>query len=95
MKEDISNSIALRQNTINELIKLKNTIDESIDKEVKFVIETTQLGGYFDVAPFKRKDKLPVTNNTMKLVIDGLIKKEKDRIDRLIDMEVERRIKNN
>lgn len=92
MKEKIANSIAQRQNTILELTKLKETLEDAIDKETKFVMETLQFGGYFDMSLFRRKDKIPVSNYTMKLVLDGLIQKEKEYIDKLIDMEIERKI---
>lgn len=92
MKEKIANSIAQRQNTILELTKLKETLEDAINKETKFVMETLQFEGYFDMSLFRRKDKIPVSNYTMNLVLDGLIQKEKEYIDKLIDMEIERRI---
>ena len=92
MKEKIANSIAQRQNTILELTKLKETLEDAIDKETKFVMETLQFEGYFDMSLFRRKYKIPVSNYTMGLVLDGLIQKEKEYIDKLIDMEIERRI---
>lgn len=93
MKEKIANSIAQRQNTILELTKIKEALEDAVNKETKFVMETLQFGGYFDMSLFRRKDKIPVSNYTMNLVLDELIKKEKEYIDKLIDMEIERVLK--
>lgn len=41
----------------------------------------------------KRKDKLDISVYTMNLILDEAIRKEKERIDKLIDMEIENRIK--
>ena len=41
----------------------------------------------------KRKDKLNISVYTMNLILDNAIAKVKDRIDKLIDMEIERKLK--
>ena len=93
MKEKIANSIALHQMTINELKDIKHNIEQSIDEKVKFSIETKHIIG-FDIGILKKKKKtLPISNYTMGLLLDEAIKKEKDRIDKLIDMEIERKLK--
>ena len=94
MKEKIANSIALRQMAINELKEIKHNIEQSVDKNVKFSIETRHIIG-FDVGILKKKKTLPISNYTMKLLLDEAIRKEKERIDKLIDMEIERRMKEN
>ena len=94
MKEKIANSIALRQMTINELKEIKHNIEQSVDKSVKFSIETRHIIG-FDIGLLKKKKTLPISNYTMKLLLDEAIRKEKERIDKLIDMEIERRMKEN
>ena len=92
MKEKIANSIALRQMTINELKEIKHNIEQSVDKNVKFSIETRHIIG-FDVGILKKKKTLPISNYTMKLLLDEAIRKEKERINKLIDMEIERKLK--
>ena len=92
MKEKIANSIALRQMTINELKEIKHNIEQSVDKNVKFSIETRHIIG-FDVGILKQKKTLPISNYTMKLLLDEAIRKEKERINKLIDMEIERKLK--
>ena len=92
MKEKIANSIALRQMTINELKEIKHNIEQSVDENVKFSIETRHIIG-FDVGILKKKKTLPISNYTMKLLLDEAIRKEKERINKLIDMEIERKLK--
>ena len=92
MKEKIANSIALHQMTINELKEIKQNVEQSIDENVKFNIETRHIIG-FDIGILKKKKTLSISNYTMGLLLDEAIKKEKDRIDKLIDMEIERKLK--
>lgn len=92
MKEKIANSIALHQMTINELKEIKQNVEQSIDEKVKFSIETKHIIG-FDIGILKKKKTLEISNYTMRLLLDEVIKKEKDRIDKLIDMEIERKLK--
>ena len=92
MKEKIANSIELRQMAINELKEIKHNIEQSVDKNVKFSIETRHIIG-FDIGILKKKKTLPISNYTMKLLLDEAIRKEKERINKLIDMEIERKLK--
>ena len=92
MKEKIANSIALHQMTINELKEIKQNVEQSIDEKVKFSIETKHIIG-LDIGILKKKKTLSISNYTMELLLDEAIKKEKDRIDKLIDMEIERKLK--
>ena len=94
MKEKIANSIALHQMTINELKNIKHNIEQSVDEKVKFSIETRHIIG-FDIGISKKKKTLSISNYTMKLLLDEAIRKEKERINKLIDMEIERRMKEN
>ena len=93
MKEKIANSIVLHQMTINELKDIKYNVEQSIDEKVKFSIETNHIIGFDNIGILKKKKTLPISNYTMKLLLDEAIKKEKDRIDKLIDMEIERKLK--
>ena len=92
MKEKITNTIALHQMTINELKEIKHNIEESIEENVRFSIETKHIIG-FDIGILKKKKTLSISNYTMNLLLDEAIKKEKERIDKLIDMEIEKRLK--
>ena len=92
MKEKIANSIALHQMTINELKEIKQNVEQSIDEKAKFSIETKHIIG-FDIGILKKKKALSISNYTMGLLLDEAIRKEKERIDKLIDMEIERHMK--
>lgn len=93
MREKVCNEIALRQMSINELKELKSRIIKNhCGDDVKFIIQTKEFNP-FDLATFKCKNKLDVSVYTITKVIDEIITKEKERIDKLIDMEIENRIK--
>ena len=47
----------------------------------------------FDINIEKRKTKLDISNDTMLVIIDTAIKREKELIDKLIDDEVKKRNK--
>ena len=73
---------------------IKHNIEQSVDEKVKFSIETRHIIG-FDIGISKKKKTLSISNYTMKLLLDEAIRKEKERINKLIDMEIERRMKEN
>lgn len=94
MNEKISNTIAAKQQNINEIIKLKDKIRHSIGKDVRFRIETKHWYGYAEDFHFeKERDILDIPSETMIIILDGVIEKEKERINKLIDMEIENRNK--
>lgn len=94
MEEKITNSIAYYQGIIFEIEKIKQRIQESENNDIRLKIETKHWYGFSE--PFLGKDihKLEITKTTMQKVLDELINKEKERINKLIDMEIERRINN-
>lgn len=92
MKEKIANSIALHQMVIQELRELKCRLDDNCTDNVKFIIQTREFNP-IELATFKRKHKLDISTYTMNLILDDAIRKEKERIDKLIDMEIERHMK--
>lgn len=92
MENKIANSIALHQATINELVEIKEKVKKNIDENVKFRIETRQVFRAWEPYITKRKDKFDVSPHTMNVILDEAIKVEKERIDKLIDMEIDRRM---
>lgn len=92
MKDKIANSIALHQMTIEEVREIRHNVKENMDKDVRFRIETKQMFRVWE-EPYigKVKDKLNVSTHTMLLVLDEVERKERERIDKLIDMEIEKR----
>lgn len=93
MEDKIANSIAQHQTTINELEKIKVKVKDNIDDTVKFRVETRQIFRVWEPYIIKCKDKLDVSPRTMCIILDEAIKVERERIDKLIDMEIENRIK--
>lgn len=91
MNEKICNTIALHQMSINELLEIKHRVETTNTDDVRFRVETKHWYGYSEPFLSKRKDKLEVSVYTMKLILDEAITKEKERIDKLIDMEIENR----
>ena len=94
MEEKICNTIALCQMSINELRNIKKRLEDNCTDNVKFMIQTKEFNP-IELATFRRKHKLDISTYTMNLILDEAIKKEKERIDKLIDMEIERRMKEN
>ena len=94
MEEKICNTIALCQMSINELKGIKKKLEDNCTDNVKFIIQTREFNP-IDLATFRRKHKLDISTYTMNLILDEAIRKEKEKIDKLIDMEIERRMKEN
>lgn len=92
MNDKISNTIALKQQIINELEKISLDIKESVTNDIRFRIETKHWYGYSE--PFLKKDRhiLDVSKDTMQSIINSAIEKEKEGIEKLIDMEIQKRI---
>lgn len=91
MDEKISNTIALHQMAINELKEIKHRVETTETDDIRFRIETKHWYGYSEPFIAKTRDKLEVSTYTMLLILDEAITKEKERIDKLIDMEIKRK----
>ena len=89
MKEKIANSIARHQMAINELKEIKFKIEDAAEDTTKFIVETQQLTW---ASAFTRKDKMNISTYTMNLIIDKAIETERERINKLIDAEIENEI---
>jgi uncharacterized protein (UPF0128 family) len=92
-EEKIENSIALHQGIIYEIEKIKQKIQESESEKIRFRVETKHWCGYFEPYLSTNKHKLNISKETMQVILDEAINKEKERINKLIDMEIERRTK--
>lgn len=91
MKDKIINSIVLHQVTINELQELKDILKDSIASHADFIVKTKHFN-MMSLCSYTRKNKLELSNYTLNLLVDEAIKKEKERIDKLIDMEINKRL---
>lgn len=90
MKDKIANSIALHQETINELKEIQERLKDSVPGSMKFIIKSKQL---LCTDFYTRTDVVNISQGTMQLILDKAIEKERERIDKLIDMEIEKRVK--
>lgn len=91
MDDKIANSIALHQMTIEEVREIKKNVQESIDDTVRFDIRTRLVFRRWEPYISRIKNKLDISPRTMLLILDEVEKKEKERIDKLIDMEIDHR----
>ena len=94
MDDKIANSIALHQMTIEEIRGIKKNVQENIDDTVRFDIRTRLVFRRWEPYISKIKNKLDISPRTMLLILDEVEKKEKERIDKLIDMEIDHRTNN-
>lgn len=93
MEDKIANSIVLHQMTIKELEEIKKNVKENIDDTVRFRIETRLEFGGWDPHITRVKNKLEVSPRTMLLILEEVERKEKEKIDKLIDIEIKNRLK--
>ena len=91
MEESLENSIALHHNTIMELEKIKERVSQSKTDNIRFKVETKRWIGYSEPHLEKVKSKLEISKYSANLILETAIKQEKERINKLIDMELELR----
>lgn len=95
MEEKILNSIAIHQDTIITLEHIKERVKESETGNMRFKIETKHWYGYNEPFLGKEKHKLEISKYSAIVLLETAINLEKERIDKLIDMEIENRAKSN
>lgn len=93
MEDKIANTIALHQMTIEEVRQIKKNIEENIDDVVRFDIRTRLVFRVWEPYITRIRNKLEVSPRTMNLILDEVIKNEREKTDKLIDMEIEKRNK--
>lgn len=92
MEDKIGNSILVHQMSINQLQEIKERVKKTHRDEVILKIQTKHWYGYADEADIKmNKDKFKISKYTMNLILEEAIKKERERIDKLIDLEILKR----
>ena len=89
--DKIENSIALHQGAIETLKKIKERVETSETEEIRFKIETKHWYGFSEPFLAKERHKIEATKYSASLLLDTAIKIERERIDKLIDMEIEKR----
>ena len=93
MEDKIANSIALHQMTIKEIREIKRNVRDNIDDTVRFRIETRLIFRRWEPYIYKVKNKLEMSPRTMLLILEEVERKEKEKIDKLIDIEIANRSK--
>lgn len=92
-REKVYNTIFIKQNKINKLKKLKDIVNNSKSANVRFRVETKHWYGFgTDFHEGKERTEIPISKDLMNEIIDKAIEKEVERINKLIDMEVEVRL---
>lgn len=92
-KEKIYNSIALQQSQIEEINKVKERVISSDTENIIIKIETKHWYGYSEPFLMKDKDKIELSKSTIISILTEIQNRCTERIDKLIDMEMERRKK--
>lgn len=87
----IENSIALHQGIIYEIEEIQKAIKESETNKIRFRVETKHWYGFSEPFLLKRKHRLNISKETIQEILNSTIDKERERINKLIDMEIERR----
>lgn len=90
-EEKIYNSIALQQSKIKELDKIKQQVNLSETKDIRLKIETKHWYGYSELFLAKDKHKIEISKSTVITILEEIQNKCRERINKLIDMEIERR----
>ena len=93
MEDKIANSIALHQMTIEEIREIKRNIRDNIDDTVRFDIRTRLIFKRWEPYISVIKNKLDISPRTMLLILEEVERKEKEKIDKLIDIEIANRSK--
>lgn len=91
MNEERMTTIASHQQRLQDLVQIKERIEKSDSEKIRFKIETKHWYGYAEPIKVKTKDTLQLDKYTAKLILDIATKIEKQKIDNLIDIEIEER----
>lgn len=89
-RERIYHTIYAKQQLIDELNKISDLLYDNNGKKVRFRIETKHWNGYS--CEIKKRSVIDINYKTMLSIVDTAIAKEREYINKLIDMEVNLRI---
>lgn len=92
-EEKIYNSIALQKSKIEEIDKVIQQVVLSETKNIRIKIETKHWYGYSEPFLSKDKHKIELTKDTTISILQGIKNRCTERINKLIDMEIESRSK--
>ncbi|MBR3002877.1 MAG: hypothetical protein IKF38_04895 [Clostridia bacterium] len=94
MEDKIENSIALHQENIEGFKQIKKRVEESGTEQLRIDIQTKHWYGFSEPILLKHHNKIEITKYSATVLLETAIKLEKERIDKLIDMEIEKRKEN-
>ncbi len=90
-EEETYNSIALQQSQIEEINKIKERVILSDTENIRIKIETKHWYGYSEPFLMKDKHKIELPKATIMSILTGIQNRCTEGINKLIDMEIERR----
>lgn len=91
MEEKIENSIVFYKLKIDQIEKIKTNVVSSETKDIRLKIETKHWYGLSEPFLSKEKHKIQLEKSVIVEVLNEIQNKYKENIDKLIDMEIERR----
>lgn len=92
MENKLTNTIALGQATINELLEIKKYVQEHIEDDVSFIVETKHL--MLGTHIIKKKKKIDTSVSTMDVILTEAINYERSIIDKCIDKLIDYKMAN-
>lgn len=90
-EEKIENSIIYNKLKIDEIQMIKNRVVLSETEKIRIKIETKRWYGFAEPFLSKEIDKIEMQKSTAIEILDEIQNKHQQNIDKLIDMEIERR----
>lgn len=90
-EEKIENSIIYNKLKIDEIQMIKNRVVLSETEKIRIKIETKRWYGFAEPFLSKEIDKIEIQKSTAIEILDEIQNKHQQNIDKLIDMEIERR----
>ena len=91
--DKIENSIVLHQENIEGFKKMKAIIEASETEILRIDIQTKHWYGYFEPTLLKHHNKIELQKYSVLTLLGTAIKIEQERINKIIDMEIEKRQK--
>ncbi len=90
-EEKIENSIIYNKMKIDEIQMIKNRVVLSETEKIRIKIETKRWYGFSEPFLTKEIDKIEIQKSTAIVILNEILNKHQQNIDKLIDIEIERR----
>lgn len=89
--EKLHNTIALKQQNINDIEKILKRVKESETEDIRIKIETKHWYSYSEPHLGKEQHKLYANKDAIISVLESAIERERTYINKCIDIEIEQR----